>query len=143
MNLHLPYFSIPLKCCSIIPKPTPWTHFLALQNREPFQHEDPSHTNNRHLSATMKTFHAIPSLLTLCLPLLHAHPSPLPAVNLNCQLVTNILNTLRLLGPPATAFCSSYLSVPSATTTTKTTTPKTYSPLLYLLSSRIDSARFG
>lgn len=58
-------------------------------------------------------------------------PAPMPT-NLgiekrapDCKAVNAALTILKVLGPPATSFCSSYLHVPSAATTTFTAPPAT------------------
>ena len=56
-----------------------------------------------------------------------AHPEPTRAANLDkrvdCAKVNGALTVLRKLGPPATAFCSSYLRIPATTTIKTTSTP--------------------
>ncbi|CAO2652061.1 Nn.00g003440.m01.CDS01 [Neocucurbitaria sp. VM-36] len=58
-----------------------------------------------------------------------AFPQPTAAPDLekraNCAKVTGALSVLKKLGPPATSFCSSYLKVPGAKTSTTTVTPVT------------------
>ncbi|KAF7509294.1 hypothetical protein GJ744_008188 [Endocarpon pusillum] len=47
----------------------------------------------------------------------------LEARGVSCNIVTGVFGALKVLGPAATSFCSSYLGVPSATTTSTTVTP--------------------
>lgn len=64
--------------------------------------------------------------LALLPVLVHAgpYPQPTPAVAeldkraVNCNAVNLALSALKILGAPATSFCSSYISVPATTTMT-------------------------
>ena len=65
------------------------------------------------------------SLQVLCLlPLVHAIPQATAGVlegrAVNCKAVNTALSVLKVLGGPATSFCSAYLRIPSATTVTIT-----------------------
>jgi hypothetical protein len=43
----------------------------------------------------------------------------------NCNAVNAALSVLKVLGPPATTFCSSYLKIPATITTTSTAAAST------------------
>lgn len=69
--------------------------------------------------------------LFFLLPLVHtanvlAFPEPeFEERAVNCAAVTGALGILKVLGKPATSFCSSYLHIPRPTTAVSTATPST------------------
>ena len=58
-----------------------------------------------------------------CVEMAGAAENPLARRAVDCAKVTGVLSAVKALGAPATAFCSSYLRVPSATTVQTTITP--------------------
>lgn len=69
--------------------------------------------------------------IALAIPNPAPDPTPMPIIDkqgVDCVKIEGVLSALKKLGPPATAFCSSYLQVPEVETVTTTTIPVTQVP---------------